>query len=885
MDSAPANFGPYTILGVLGRGGMATVYRAHEPKLDRQVALKVLPHTLLDQTGFVERFEREARALARLEHDHVAPLYAFGIDEGTPWMAMRLLDGGGLDTLLSAAARPSAAALLDTLVGVADALDHAHELGIVHRDIKPSNILLDSRGKAYLSDFGISTVGGDEENLTGSGLVGTPRYASPEQALGRAVDGRSDIYSLGILIFEVLAGHVPFAAPSAYALLKCQVEVAPPLDELPRALRAPVGRALTKDPALRWASARAFVDAVREALSGATPLPVATTPLHAITRTPTRIRRPVPIAIAALLVLATCATAWFWRNELTTRQLETSAAPTSTAPLLEIVPFQADRSQEDFAAGFQDALLAVLARTGRVQGVLRQLTADPKADYVLEGAVRAGTNRRALQLRLSRQGAITPFWTETLESEETVDPLEIQQDNASTVARALHLLLFPVGWFAPGFASSPDPRARDLYVLSMLQSRSPGFRFESARESIRQALQIDPRFAQAHAELAWIEVSAATLEDDIAFERVRIAAMLGEARRWVPDLPEADIAEGWLRLMLEGNAEAALQAFELASLAAPDQARLHSTRAFALRAMGRYDEASAAFQQALEIDTLDTWAWANLGALAIESKHYPKAAMLLEAQRSRWPRHVRLPVWIMLARFLENANVETLAAAIDGWRKRFGEQDADLAYSTLRIQLNVLRGDYRKALDAAARYPNQCMWQSGFRPLLDAPGCIAPLRGLLLRVVGEDAEAAKVLVLDRARIELQLRETEKSDRLAVSPSSVSPKKDMLRLELAANLALSGSAQAPALAEEMRRHHAELRVGTEEYARFLPYIAAVLAWTGQVDAALDLLAEGLELPFGPHAAILARDPLWTPLHDQPRFRRLLAARGFALPLTR
>ena len=198
---------------------MGAVYEAHDTRLDRAVALKVLPAEFLHDRTFGRRFETEARVIARLEHPNIVPIYASGIDSGVPWMSMRLLTGNSLSALLDRGPlAPIEAVRL--LRDVAAALDYAHGLGVVHRDIKPANILLDRTGTACVADFGLAQMSGSTSGLTQTGMItGTPHYMAPEQALGRAFDHRCDIYSLGIVAYEMLVGTPPFSGPSPVAVL------------------------------------------------------------------------------------------------------------------------------------------------------------------------------------------------------------------------------------------------------------------------------------------------------------------------------------------------------------------------------------------------------------------------------------------------------------------------------------------------------------------------------------------------------------------------------------------------------------------------------------------------------------------------------------------
>jgi TonB family protein len=248
---------------------MAAVYEAHDAQLDRTIALKVLPPEFLDDGTFWKRFEREAKLIARLEHRNIVPIYASGIDEAIPWMSMPLLAGGNLGTSLEHH-RPSPRDAVRMLRAIADALDYAHARGVVHRDIKPSNVLLNGSGGVCIGDFGLGQMLEADVRVTRTGMViGTPHYMAPEQALGQPADHRCDIYSLGIVAYEMFVGAIPFTADSPVAVLLKHVNQplpAPAEGLVPRPLLDAIQKAVSKDPAERWPSAGAFVGALETAL-------------------------------------------------------------------------------------------------------------------------------------------------------------------------------------------------------------------------------------------------------------------------------------------------------------------------------------------------------------------------------------------------------------------------------------------------------------------------------------------------------------------------------------------------------------------------------------------------------------------------------------------
>ena len=263
------SLGAYRVVERIGRGGMATVYRAYHAGLDRYVAVKVLPDFFADDPAYRERFQQEARSIARLKHPNILEVFDFGYDDGVAYLVMELVEGG---TLADRIGRPmdlrEVVRLLEQLAG---ALDHAHTNGVLHRDIKPSNILLHGDGTPVLADFGLARMADSLRRLTSSGTVmGTPEYMSPEQAADEPIGPASDIYSLAIVAYEMLTGRVPFGAATPAAVLLSHVtKPMPATRELRGELSAHVEevlrRALAKRPRDRFPTAAAFVTALKPA--------------------------------------------------------------------------------------------------------------------------------------------------------------------------------------------------------------------------------------------------------------------------------------------------------------------------------------------------------------------------------------------------------------------------------------------------------------------------------------------------------------------------------------------------------------------------------------------------------------------------------------------
>jgi len=270
----PARIGRYEVLGELGRGGMAVVYRGLDPVIKREAALKVIRKADLESaesTQILERFKREAQAAGSLQHPNVVAIYEYGEDDACAWIAMELVEGKSLRDHLLAGWRPDLGTLPSVLEQLLEALDYSHARGVVHRDLKPGNVLISDMGVAKISDFGIARV--ELSNLTQAGeVLGTPYYMAPEQYEGRDIDERTDIYAAGVIVYEVLCGRRPYDGQGGNLMRQILQEPPPPAStfepRLPVTIDMVLGRALAKKPENRFRNAREFLDALKNAFPG-----------------------------------------------------------------------------------------------------------------------------------------------------------------------------------------------------------------------------------------------------------------------------------------------------------------------------------------------------------------------------------------------------------------------------------------------------------------------------------------------------------------------------------------------------------------------------------------------------------------------------------------
>ena len=564
----------YAVRGELGRGGMATVYLADDLRHGRQVAVKILRPELGTILG-PDRFTREIRVAAALNHPHILPLYDSGEAGGRLFYVMPWVRGGSLRERLRAERRLPVDEAVEIVRQVASALDHAHRHSLVHRDIKPENILL-HEGEAMVTDFGIALAAGSApgDRLTETGLlVGTPAYMSPEQAAGeRSLDARSDVYSLGCVLYELLAGEPPHSGPSPKSLIARRfTEPAPRIrrvrPEVPATLDEAVARALAPDPADRFPTAAAFADA----LAGRT----------------VAAREPRPPSIAVL-------------------------------PFLNLSP---DPENEFFADGITEDVIAQLSkirsfrvisrgsvmRFKRREQSLREIGVALDVETLVDGSVRRAGSRVRIVAQLLDADSDRHLWSETYDRELT-DIFAIQTDVALQIAAALETELTQEERTRIRREPTGDVEAYQLYLLGRheLSRWTP----ESVAQGLRhleQAVARDPGYALAWCTiaLAYTEIAAglvAIVTPREAFERARTA--VSRALELDPGLAEAHAMAGFLKTVSEFDWAGAEAAFRRAIELNPNSGDLYDTYGLMLAAMGRYDEALAAQRRAHELDPL-----------------------------------------------------------------------------------------------------------------------------------------------------------------------------------------------------------------------------------------------------------------------------------------
>jgi serine/threonine protein kinase/tetratricopeptide (TPR) repeat protein len=633
----------YTIDRKLGRGGMATVYLARDLKHDRLVALKVL-HPELAATLGLERFEREIRLAARLDHPHIVPVFDSGEAAGLLWYTMPYVEGESLRERLQREGQLPLEDAIQLAGEVAEALDCAHQNSIIHRDIKPENILLSSRGgatggaHARVADFGLARAveAAGAKRLTETGLaMGTPAYMSPEQASAGPVDGRGDIYSLACVVFEMLAGEPPYTGPTAQAVIAKRFgEPIPRLSTLravPPGLEAAVTRALAKAPADRFATASEFSRALQSA-----------SPAIAVEGGKRGRGAAVRLLLGAALLVVVAGSYLLWKNQFrlpgsevarTDPSVSTLNSGPDSGPSLAVLPFtnlSPDRENEYFSDGMTEELITAL---GRVDGLrvaartsafaLKGKRLDVRAigetlhvATVLEGSVRriGDKLRVAAQLVDARSGY--HLWSDEYDR-RLKDVFSVQDELARAIVSALRVRLKLRGGEDTALLV-PSPReleAHDLYLQGRYELNQRTY--ESLRRAVSyfdRALAQDSTYAQAYAGLAdtygRLPLFGPVRPSD-AYQQSKRAAERALALDSALDGAHAALADA---LMLgdydwrQSEAE-----YRRTFLLNPSYAIAHNSYANLLRLLGRMDEAVAERERARSLDPLSRPIGAELG--------------------------------------------------------------------------------------------------------------------------------------------------------------------------------------------------------------------------------------------------------------------------------
>ena len=618
--------GHYRLEAELGAGGMGVVYRAHDTRLGRTVAIKVLNASTIEDDAR-DRLVREAQSASVVNHPHVCTIHEVGHDDGRPYIVMEYVDGDRLRDRIPPGGMP-----LDTLLRyggqIADALAHAHQCGVVHRDLKSSNVVITPDGRAKLLDFGIAKrLSAEAPDVqvsnppTQSGIAGTPGYLPPEVLLRQPTDARGDIWALGVLLYEMATGRLPFSGESAAALTSAILREPPdPLPaSVPPGLRATILRCLAKEPGQRYQRA----GEVRAALVA----------LQPSVETGWRMSR-ARIASLAAIVVAVLAASIIFANVGGVRDRLTGAPQVRSIAVLPLKNLSGDPTQDYFADGFTGTLIADLAQVTALRvtsttsvmpykgttKALPVIARELKVDKVVEGSILRDGDRVRITVELIDAPTDQHVWAHNYERDFR-DILSLQGEVARTVAQEVGVRLTSNQERRLASTRTIRPEVHELF-LKATDDANRGNDGRALAE-FQQVLALDPEYTSAYVRLARVYAVRALFglaaPSDL-YPKMRLAAT--KAIEQDPELAGAHSALALVRLEEDWNWTGAEVEFKRALELNPSDADTHHDYAHYLMATGREQESLAETQRAFDLDPVDGVLTACLGWHQLYAGHY-----------------------------------------------------------------------------------------------------------------------------------------------------------------------------------------------------------------------------------------------------------------------
>lgn len=877
----------YRILECLGGGAMGVVYKAEDTRLGRTVALKFLPAELTRDLEAKERFLQEARLASSLDHPNLCTIYEAGETEsGQLYLSMAFYDGENLKKRIERGPLPVADAV-EIAAQIANGLARAHGSGIIHRDVKPANVMLTSRGEVKLVDFGLAKLTGElGVTFTQAGaLMGTPAYMSPEQAQGKPVDIRTDVWSLGVVLYESLTGVRPFSGEAWQAVIQAVIHQTPESvrrlrPEVPPALDRIVQRCLAKKPADRYPT----IEALAADLNSLRGPGLSSFGSWSHTVAPVPWRREPPwhwIALGGLVIfLILAAGLYFALRPIPVADLPTRAetsAPGAAArdgrQMIVVLPFENLGAPEDayFAEGITEEItsrlaaiqgLRVISRTSANQyrgttKSLSQIGQELKVDYVLDGSVRwehssSGSSRVRVTPKLIRVAEDTHVWSERYDRE--IDEIfKVQSEIAEQVIAQLNVTLEQAEREALQGTPTDNSEAWQVYrrgrsKLDTLVPRNEAEGLEAVA-LFEQALELDPDFAlaaawlsRAHSGLHWAGL-------DVSQERLELAKQAADrALALEPDLPEARLALGYYYYWGHRAYDPALEQFEQVGRVRPNDTEVLTGIGYIRRRQGKFEQALEHLKKALVLDPRNAALASNVGNTHTMLRQYPQAQNYYDLALSIDPQQ--------LTPYIEKS-----------MNFRLWKGDPRLSREILE---KAPPGDMYLELDWIEQSFHERRFDEALRRIQALPFDFVRNQEQVYPKVLMEAHAYRYLgQKERAR-----QAYEEAYRLLAEEVRLNPRDP--RLQSSMGLALAGlgrreeAMRAGGLAVELSPIAKDAVSG----AHRLIELAKIYSLLGAEQAAIDHIEVLLGMPAPLSAAMLRSDPTWDPLRDNPRFQALV-----------
>ena len=865
-DLVGQKVGSFEIVEKIGQGGMGVVYLAHDTKLDRSVAVKSIPTELQASSTTRTRFRREAKLLASLNHPNIAVIHDIIEEDKSGYLILEYIPG---QTLAERIAREPLEfeEALSIAQQVAEAISVAHKNSIVHRDLKPGNIKITPDGRIKVLDFGLAKASVSEDKnventVTQPGRVmGTPAYMSPEQVRGKDTDHRTDIWSFGCIMYEMLTGRLPFEGETATDTLARIIERQPDWDLLPQStpmnVRVLLRRCLEKNPQQRLGDITNAALEIRETLSSGFHTESASAPA-----VPTKLRKMAMIfGVVIIIVLSAIAVRFIPQQQ---------AQPSSKVIRLVVLPFENLGSVEDeyFADGITNDIIARLVDI-RSLGVIsamqynnreqsaKQMVKELYVDYILQGTIHREqstdpNSRVRITPQLINTTDDTLVWTKAYETTEIV---RIQSDIAEQVAQALDIVLLEPERHALKTRPTENMeayeyylRGNDYFYRGYLQND-----FRIAIQMYEKAVELDPKFALAYTDLSKVHAKMYWFNYDPNEERIAMAKQaVDEAIRLNPDLPEAHIALGFYYYWCHLDYGHALEEFAIARKSQPNNSELLKGIGAVQRRQGKFEQALANFRKVSELAPLSNVAAYNVGHTFMllrkyqEAESYYERAILLRPDWSD-PYARKAELYLRWEGSTEKARA-VMERALQNVKSAEDHNIVDML-----ITLDVYDGNYQQGLDRLSLKSEDIDGQFHFIP--NSLQC-AQIYGYM----NKDDLAKKYYDEARSILEAKIQERHEDSRfhssLGIAYAGLGRKEDAIRE------GKIGVKLHPVSKEAMR---GPFRVEN---------LARIYVMVDEHDAAIDELEFLLYKPGWISIPLLRLDPAWDPLCDHPRFKKLV-----------
>ncbi len=673
----------YTILEQLGAGGMGVVYRARDERLGRDVALKLLPADILGSESARLALENEARTASALNHPNICTIHEVGEAGEQIFVAMEYVKGQPLAQMIPAGGFPQEQVIRYGMQ-IADALSHGEQRGIVHRDLKSANIMVTPEGRAKVLDFGLAQRAPKEEleEVTKSkvtlaatgGIAGTLAYMAPEALRGGAADARTDIWALGVVLYEMAAGALPFQGVTGYdlsaAILREPPRMLPP--RVSPSIRTVIERCLAKDPAQRYQHAgevRAALEAIESGSRSSSSVALAPQPHTATFWRTATITSAVLLALAALLLVFNVGGA---RDRLLGRGGPPKIESIAVLPLENL---SGDPSQEYFADGMTEALISNLAQIGSLKVISRtsmmryknsqktvpEIAQELHVDAVVEGSVQKAGNRVKITAQLIRAATDTHLWASDYER-DLRDVLSLQSEVARAIASEIRVQLTPQEQTRLASARAVDPEAHEAYLRGLYAwDKFEIAGFQQAKAYFELAIQKDPGYARSYVGLSnsYFQLAGRLFPPKEMMPKAKQAAL--QALELDPNLGDAHTSLAGVLYYYEWNWPEGEKEYKRAIELSPGSALAHDIYAFYLASRGKFEEAMAEYKLARVIDPSSS----NCGEIRLLSYAHQFAQAVAERRRvmALDPNLIRACIWAALVYEKEGKTEEAVSMA------------------------------------------------------------------------------------------------------------------------------------------------------------------------------------------------------------------------------